>query len=103
MVEQDRRRRGGADAAELEAAEADREVAGAEHERGADGEEDPGAGEIDPVSTKIRPAAAAISPNTTTDRPPITGPGITRIAAPNFGDSPNRIATSPATAKTRVE
>jgi len=37
-------------------------------------------------STQIRPAMAAIRPNSTIDKPPMTGPGIERIRAPNFGE-----------------
>jgi hypothetical protein len=36
-------------------------------------------------STQIRPAMEAINPNSTIDRPPMTGPGIDKIRAPNLG------------------
>jgi hypothetical protein len=34
---------------------------------------------------------AAIKPNSTIDKPPMTGTGIERIRAPNFGEKPSRI------------
>src|SRR5215831_4941666 len=42
-------------------------------------------------STQIRPAMAAINPNSTIDKPPMTGPGIDWMSAPNFGEKPSRI------------
>jgi Glycerophosphoryl diester phosphodiesterase family len=54
-------------------------------------------------STQIRPAMAAIRPNSTIDKPPITGSGIERIRAPNFGEKPSRIETTAATTDSRVE
>src|SRR5215471_16793566 len=50
-------------------------------------------------STQMRPAVAAINPNTTIDKPPITGVGIVKINAPNFGEKPSKIANSAATTK----
>ena len=46
---------------------------------------------------------AAINPNSTIERPPITGPGIDRISAPNFGEKPSMIDTKAATANSSVE
>src|SRR5215831_12831068 len=50
-------------------------------------------------SPQIRPAIAAIKPNSTIDKPPMTGPGIERIRAPNFGEKPSKIETIAATTK----
>ena len=55
------------------------------------------------LTTQMRAAVAAIRPNTTMDRPPMTGPGMVWIAAPNLGEKPNRIANAAATTNTRVE
>ena len=53
--------------------------------------------------TQMRPAMAAINPNSTIDKPPMTGPGIETMSAPNFGTKPSRIDTMAATANSGVE
>ena len=42
-------------------------------------------------------------PKTTIESPPMTGPGIVWMSAPNFGEKPRMIATTAATRKTSVE
>src|SRR5690554_676663 len=55
------------------------------------------------LTTQIRAPATAIRPKTTTDIPPRTGPGISWIRAPNFGEKPSKMAMPAAMTNTSDE
>ncbi len=94
---------GRANPAQRKAAQRQREIAGAQHQGHRHHDQIAVLTQIHRFCTQIRAPATAIKPKTTIEAPPITGPGMVWINAPNFGEKPNSMAISAAATNTSVE